>query len=146
MIEAPLDRVTDVFLVATEGPINQHNAPLLRALPGSGRLLACATLRGGPREFTIYYGEHPGGTVEVDPVGGRFVFEGGYKFRAEYHFTAHPKGTLLTYKVKNVAPAGHQRRVAVRFQFWLGGRLKIGLRGGLCRMGEALECRAYPGS
>lgn len=145
VIEAPPERVADVLLVAQEGPIGPCNAPLLFALPGAGRFSRHATLRGGPRNFTIHYGHDPGGVVEVDPVGGRFVFQGGYKFRAEYRFTPHSKGTLLTYTAVNVAPEGHQSRLAVRFQFWLAGRLKIGLRGGLRRIGKCLGCRAYPG-
>jgi hypothetical protein len=146
VIEAPLERVSEAFLVATEGPISCRNAPLLLALPGAGRLLGRATLRGGPTIFTIHYGQEPGGSVEVDPGRGFFCFEGGYKFRAEYRFASHPKGTLLTYDAFNVAPADHQNRVTVRLQFWLGGKLKIGLRGGLRRMGKALGCPAYPGS
>jgi hypothetical protein len=146
VIEAPLERVSDVLLTATEGPIGTGNAPLLRAVPGAGRLLGNATLRGGPRSFTLHYGLHPGGKVEVDPAHGYFRFEGGYKFSAEYRFTPHPKGTFLTYRAINVAPADHQNRAAVRFQFWLGGKLKIGLRSGLRRMGKALGCRAYPSS
>lgn len=145
VIEASPERVADVLLVVVEGPIGVRNAPLLRALPGAGRLMGPATLRGGPTEFALHYGAHRGGTVEVDPLRGYFAFQGGYKFRAEYHFETHPKGTLLTYKAINVAPASHRDRVVVRFQFWLGGLLKVGLRGGLRRMGEALGCRAYPG-
>lgn len=146
VIEASPERVADVLLTVTEGPIGGRNAPLLRAVPGAGRLLGHATLRGGPTTFAIHYGgPHQGGTVEVDPSKGYFAFQGGYKFRAEYHFTAHPKGTLLTYKAINVAPREHQGRAGVRFQFWLGGKLKVGLRGSLRRMGKALGCRAYPG-
>lgn len=144
VIEAPLERVADEFLVAQEGAVGPRNAPLLRALPVAGRLLGHATLRGGPKDFTIHYGHHPGGIVKVDPDGGRFVFQGGYKFRAEYQFALHAKGTLLTYSAVNAAPDEHQNRVAVRFQFWLAGQLKIGLRGSLRRIGKALDCRAYP--
>jgi hypothetical protein len=146
VIEAPPERVAEVLLTAREGPISPTNAPLLGMVPGAGRLLGRATLHGGPRQFALHYGPHPGGTVEVDPVAGHFIFQGGYKFRAEYHFTPHPKGTLLTYRAVNVAPAAHRNRAAVRFQFWLGGRLKVGLRSGLRRMGTALNCRTYAGS
>lgn len=144
VIEAPLDRVRDVFLVVRPGPVGGGNAPLLRVLPGAGRFMGSANLRGGPREFTVHYGTHPGGTVEVDLDSGRFAFQGGYKFRAEYRFTEHRKGTLLTYTAVNVAPAEHRDRGAVRLQFWLGAKLKIGLRGALARVGRELGCRAYP--
>jgi len=115
VIEAPVERVSDVLLTATEGPIGGGNAPLLWAVPGAGRTLGNATLRGGPRNFTLHYGQHPAAKVEVDPARGFFRFEGGYKFAAEYRFTPHPKGTLLTYKAINVAPGDHQKRAAVRF-------------------------------
>jgi hypothetical protein len=145
VIEASPQRVADVLLVAEEGSVGDRNAPLLRVLPGAGRFMNRASLRGGPVEFGLYYGAHRGGTVVVDPERGLFVFEGGYKFRAEYRFSAHPRGTLLTYKAVNVAPGEHRERVGVRLQFWLGGKLRIGLRGGLRRMGRMLGCRAYPG-
>jgi hypothetical protein len=145
VIEASLDRVSDALLTAKEGPIGPRNAPLLRTVPGAGRLLGNATLRGGPKSFTIHYGPYPGGKVDVDRSRGCFIFQGGYKFRAEYHFSPHPKGTLLTYKAVNVAPEEHQKRAAVRFQFWLGGKLRVGLRGSLRGIGEALGCHAYPG-
>jgi hypothetical protein len=144
VIEAPPERVRDVFLTACEGAVSEGNAPLLRALPGAGRLLNAATLTGGPREFTVLYGAHPGGTVEVDPTAGYFAFQGGYKFRAEYRFSPHRAGTLLTYTAVNVAPAEHQERAAVRFQFWLGGKLKVGLRGCLKTIGRRLDCHVYP--
>jgi hypothetical protein len=145
VIEAPPERVSEVLLTVREGRVGNGNAPLLAVVPGGGRLLGSANLRGGPTEFTVHYGAHPGGTVEVDPARGYFAFQGGFKFRAEYRFTPHPKGTLLTYRAVNVAPPEHQERAAVRFQFWLGGRLKIGLRGALRRIGSMLSCRTYPG-
>lgn len=145
VIEAPLERVVDVLLGVREGRVSERNAPLVLAVAGAGPLLRRATLSGGPRIFTVHYGPQAGGTVEVDAGAGYFAFQGGYKFRAEYRFAAHPKGTLLTYGAINVAPGEHQRRLGVRLQFWLGGKLKIGLRGGLRRMGRALGCRAYPG-
>ena len=146
VIEAPPERVCGVFLVVREGAVGAGNALLLRALPGAGRMLKAATLTGGPREFNVLYGTHPGGKVEVDPTVGYFAFQGGYKFRAEYRFSPHRNGTLLTYTAINVAPAEHQERAAVRFQFWLGGRLKLGLRGCLTTIGRRLDCRTYPAS
>lgn len=145
VIEAPLERVVEVLLKAKEGPIGKNNAPLLQMVPGAGHLLKSATLKGGPDSFTVQYGNYPGGTVELDRDGHHFVFQGGYKFRAEYHFAPHPDGTLLTYRAVNVAPAAHQNRALVRFQFWLGGKLKVGLRSGLRRIGKALGCRTRPG-
>lgn len=146
VIEAPLERVSAAFLTVTEGRVSKDNAPLLRVIPGAGRWLNGATLRGGPTEFTVHYGPEAGGKVEVDAARGYFAFQGGYKFRAEYRFNRHPKGTLLTYHAINVAPVKHRERAAVRFQFWLGGVLKVGLRSGLRRMGKALGCRTYVGS
>lgn len=145
VIEATPERVAEVLLVASEGPVGARNAPLLQVLPGAGRLMGKASLRGGPEEFALFYGSHRGGTVCVDAARGYFSFQGGFKFRAVYRFGPHPRGTLLTYEAMNVAPASHRDRVAVRLQFWLGGKLKIGLRSGLRRMGRALGCRAYPG-
>jgi hypothetical protein len=78
VIEAPLERVRDTFLVAHQGPVGKDNAPLLRTLPGAGRFLTGANLTGGPHHFTVHYGTHPGGTVEVTPTEGRFAFGRGH--------------------------------------------------------------------
>jgi len=142
VIEAPLDTVRSVFLRVTEGPVGPDNAPLLRGLPGAGRFMTGTTLRGGPTRFTVHYGTQPGGTVEVGP--STFSFRGGYKFGADYEFTAHEQGTLLTYRAHNVAPATHRDRALVRAQFWLAGRLRIGLRGALRTIGGRLDCRTRP--
>jgi len=142
VIEAPPAQVCEVFLRVAEGRVGPTNAALLSTVPGAGRFLAGATLRGGPDRFTIHYGPNPGGTVER--TENTFAFQGGFKFRAEYHFTSHEKGTLLTYRAVNVAPPSHRDKRLVRLQFRLAGRLKVGLRGTLRRIGRRLNCRAYP--
>lgn len=144
MIEAPLSEVREVFLRVTEGRVGQENAPLLSTIPGAGRFLAGATLKGGPGRFTVHYGNDPGGTVERTESG--FAFQGGFKFRVEYGFTNHEKGTLLTYRAVNVAPPSHRDKYLVRLQFRLAGALRIGLRGTLRRIARRLHCRAYPGT
>lgn len=139
IIEAPLDRVAAVVLKVAEGPVSAHNAPMLATIPGVSR----ARLVGGPDEFGVYYGQHAGGTVTVDRAHHRFVFSGGYKFRAEYEFTEHGRGTLMTYRAYNIAPSAHQSRARVRIQFWLGSKLKVGLRGALRRIGQLLDCPTH---
>jgi hypothetical protein len=146
VIEAPLDKVCAAMLTVHEGRVGRHNAPLLAAIPGAGRLMTAATLRGGPAEFTLHYGSRSpaGGKVEV---GKRtFAMQGGYKFRAEYEFSPHPNGTLLTYRAINVAPPIHRNRTLVRLQFWLGARLKLGLRGALRHIAHTVDCHTYPGT
>jgi hypothetical protein len=144
VVAAPLDQVCAAMLAVHEGRVGADNAPLLAAVPGAGPLMRGARLRGGPRDFTLHYGGGPAaGTVEVGPR--RFAMQGGFKFRAEYAFSAHPRGTLLTYRAVNVAPASHRDRALVRFQFWLSARLRIGLRGALRRTGRIVGARTYPG-
>jgi hypothetical protein len=146
VIEAPLEKVCATMLTVHEGRISRTNAPLLAAVLGAGRLMAGATLRGGPSHYTLHYGSRSpaGGTVEV---GKRtFAMQGGFKFRAEYEFSPHPSGTLLTYRAVNVAPPTHRDRPLVRLQFWLGARLKIGLRGALRRIAHTVDCHTYPGT
>jgi hypothetical protein len=144
IVEAPVDEVTAALLRVRPGRVGPDNAPLLRAIAGAGRFLTGAELRGGPEKFTLHYGDSPqaGGTVEV---GERyFAMQGGYKFRAEYRFAPHERGTLLTYRAINVAPAAHREKTLVKLQFRLGGALRIGLRGALRTIGTHLNCRAYP--
>ena len=143
VVEAPLDEGLRGDAAGARGPGGPGQRALLAAVPGAGRLMGGAVLRGGPREFTLHYGGGPaGGTVEVGPRS--FAMQGGFKFRAEYTFSAHPRGTLLTCRAVDVAPAAHRDRALVRFQFWLGGRLRAGLRGALRRTGRIVGCAAYP--
>jgi len=144
VIEAPLDAVCAELLLAEPGPVGPANAPLLRAIAGAGRLMGGAELRGGPATFTLHYrGAHQaGGTVEVGTRS--FAMQGGYKFRAEYHFAPHERGTLLTYRAINVAPGAHREKALVKLQFRLGGLLRVGLRGALRIIGAHLSCRTYP--
>lgn len=146
VIEAPLDKVCKAMLTVHEGRIGRDNAPLLAAFPGAGHLMTRARLKGGPSHFTVHYADRSpaGGTVEVGPRS--FAMQGGFKFRAEYEFSAHPEGTLLTYSAINVAPPSHRDRALVRLQFWLGARLKIGLRGALRRTASILNCPTHPGT
>ncbi len=60
----------------------------------------------------MHYGTDAGGTVEVGT--STFTFRGGYKFAADYEFSAHERGTLLTYRAHNVAPASHRDKALVR--------------------------------
>jgi hypothetical protein len=147
VIEASTKEVTDVFLTVHQGSVGWDNAPLLYTIPGGGRWMrmSAVTLAGGPERFTLHYGSHPGGTVEVDRKRRWFAMQGGYKFRAEWSFAPHERGTLLTYSVFNVTPGAARYRALVRFQFWLSGKLKIGLRGILRRIASTLDCAAYPG-
>jgi hypothetical protein len=146
VIEAPLVKVCAAMLAVHEGRVGRNNAPLLAAIPGAGRLMTGATLRGGPSHYTVHYGASSpaGGKIEVGET--TFAMQGGFKFRAEYEFSPHPSGTLLTYRAINVAPAPHHDRALVRLQFWLGARLKIGLRGALRHISRTVDCHTYPGT
>jgi hypothetical protein len=119
VIEAPLERVLDLVLRVEPGKPSRDNAFLMSTIPG----VHGARVSGGPATFDVHYGQHVGGRIEVDRGRRSFAFQGGFKFRGEYWFDPHERGTLLTYKVFNVAPASHRENPLVRLQFRLAGRL-----------------------
>lgn len=142
VIEAPIDRVDEILLMVREGPVGAGNAPLLGMLPRVGRMPGMS-LRGGPDRFELCYGNQPGGTVEVDRKRHWFAMQGGYKFRAEYLFEPHERGTLLTYSVFNVAPGPAHDTALTRVQFWLSGKLSFGVRRIVRRISTVLGCPVH---
>lgn len=140
VIEAPLEQVLDLVLTVRPGKPGRDNAFLVSTVPGVGRRV---WLSGGPARFGVHYGgDAEGGFIEVDRDRRMFAFHGGFKFRGEYFFDRHERGTLLTYKVYNVAPDSHRNNPLVRLQFRVAGKLKVGLRGILRRIGRELDARA----
>jgi len=57
----------------------------------------------------------PGVTVAVDHAAGMLSVQGGWWYRGETTVRPHPRGTLVTYRILDIAPQG-------RWATWLVSR------------------------
>jgi hypothetical protein len=48
----------------------------------------------------------PGVTVALDHAAGTLVVQGGWWYRGETSVRPHPGGTLITYRIVDIAPRG----------------------------------------
>ena len=96
LVEASLDRVTDLVLTVREGEVGQDNAWLFQ--DGSEQ----ATVTGGPDRFSF---EAPGhsGTIEVDRDQRMIAFQGGWWYRGVYRLEPDTAGTRIVHRVYNAA-------------------------------------------
>ena len=85
--------------------------------------------------------EAPGVTVAVDPAAGTLSVQGGWWYRGETSVRPHPRGTLVTYRILDIAPQG-------RWATWLVSRRPLReapavFAGGLAATGRRLGVPAY---
>jgi hypothetical protein len=57
----------------------------------------------------------PGVTVEIDQAAGTIAVQGGWWYRGETSLRSDPRGTLVTYRIFDIAPQG-------RWATWLVSR------------------------
>jgi hypothetical protein len=58
----------------------------------------------GPEPFIAAGAQPGGGRVEVDPRQHRIAVQGEWWYRGEYTVEPHPRGSLVVYRVYNIAP------------------------------------------
>jgi hypothetical protein len=90
MVAAPVAQVWSVLLAST---------PLLS--PADKQAAARAV---GPEPFVATSAQPGGGRVEVDPRQHRLAVQGEWWYRGEYTVEPHPRGSLVVYRVYNIAP------------------------------------------
>jgi hypothetical protein len=83
----------------------------------------------------------PGVTVVVDHVAGTLSVQGGWWYRGETSIRPHPRGTLVTYRILDIAPQG-------RWATWLVSRQPLRdaprvFAAGLAAAGGRLGVPAY---
>jgi hypothetical protein len=118
-------------------------AIVLDARPG-GRSPLATTGTATPADGDTFTVAHDGGKifVEVDRAARTIALQGQWWYRGETTVTAHERGSLVTYRVINVARSG---RWGVRFV--ARGPLAAApaaFAGSLAALGETLGCPAYP--
>jgi hypothetical protein len=119
MVAAPVAQVWAVLLAST---------PLLS--PADKQAAARAA---GPEPFIAACAQPGGGRVEVDPRRHRLAVQGEWWYRGEYTVEPHPRGSLVVYRVYNIAPGagwwaaqlvqgpGHARTMRAHLQELLQG-------------------------
>ena len=90
IVAAPVDQVWATLLAGT---------PLLS--PADKQAAARAV---GPEPFVATSAQPGGGRVEVDPRQHRLAVQGEWWYRGEYTVEPHPRGSLVVYRVYNIAP------------------------------------------
>jgi hypothetical protein len=83
----------------------------------------------------------PGVTVAVDPAAGTLSVQGGWWYRGETTVRTHPRGTLVTYRILDIARQG-------RWATWLVSWRPLRdapavFAGGLATTGRRLGVAAY---
>jgi hypothetical protein len=76
----------------------------------------------------------PGVTVAVDHAAGTLSVQGGWWYRGETSVRQHPRGTLVTYRILDIAPQG-------RWATWLVSRRPLRDAPGLFATGLAATGR-----
>ena len=89
-VAAPVAQVWDTLLAGT---------PLLS--PADKQAAARAA---GPEPFVAASAQPGEGRVEVDTRGHRLTVQGEWWYRGEYTVEPHPRGSLVVYRVYNIAP------------------------------------------
>jgi hypothetical protein len=137
VVEAPADQVAGTLLDVRTGVAGDGNALVLTAgeLAQSGPVV----LRGGPRTFTADIGEEHGTSVrvEVDPDRRSLTIEGHWWYRGVYTVEPHERGSLITYRVYNIAP-GFTRWMATLLNLRQAGKTAEDLRQVLRAIGARL--------
>ena len=95
----------------------------------------------GPQPWSSIKGEHLQGRthIEVDPQRHRIAVEGDWWYRGVHSVEAHERGSLLVYRVYNIAP-GVTRLAVPLMQRGLGGQMRDQLQQLLGALGTRLHC------
>jgi len=83
--------------------------------------------------------------IELDRRGRRVTVQGDWWFRGVYTLEPHPGGTLVAYRVFNIARRWRWMVPLVLLQYRLSGQLAgmLDVSDLVSRLGERLRCRAY---
>ena len=123
VVESPLDDVADLVLRAEAGhPLaDSCLIPPTHASPG-------IVLTGGP----VRYGVVPQGLsaptmfIEVDQARRTLTLEGRWWFRGVFSFEPHPDGTLIVYRVYDIARTARWLVPLLLLRYRLSGTLDGG--------------------
>lgn len=138
IVEAPFTEVSALLMDVHCGRFSGHELPLV--IDG---VAAGVEIQGGPQKFTVFAGESSAATrlcfVEVDKQNHSVSIYGGWWFRGEYTIEAHPKGSLLTYRLSNAATGVSGAIAGLVHRRELKGARAV-LEHMLRKVGERLRC------
>lgn len=99
VVTAPLDRVVDLVFSVRSGPVGPDNAALLHAVQESPAM----EMTGGPEHFETRLADGHSLQLVLFREARIVRIQGQWWYRGEYTFDAHPEGTLMTYRIYNLA-------------------------------------------
>jgi hypothetical protein len=134
VVQAPADEV--FARLCAIGPAGSGQ---LAGPPGSGT----TTGTDGVLRYTALIGQPPVTTVtvQVDPTRRTLAVQGHWWYRGVHMVTPHPRGSLLAYRVHNVASRG--RWMVPLMQWRLPRQMRRDLDQLLVMLGQQLRCAAY---
>jgi hypothetical protein len=120
VVEAPVGDVADLVLRAEAGEVDRDSWILLHTQAGRG-----LALTGGPDRFGVVPGggSAPSMFLEVDRPGRTLTVQGRWWFRGVYSLEPHPNGTLVVYRVYDIAATARWMVPLVLLQYRLSGTL-----------------------
>jgi hypothetical protein len=134
VVEAPADQVfARVCAIGPAGSGQLAGPPDPGTTSGTDGVLRYTAPIGQPPVTTV--------TVEVDPTRRTLAVQGHWWYRGVHTVTPHPRGSLLDYRVHNVASWG--RWMVPLMQWRLPWRMRRDLDQLLGTIGEQLGCAAY---
>jgi hypothetical protein len=134
VVEAPADQVfARVCAIGPAGDGQLAGPPDPGATTGTDGVRRSTAPIGRPPQTTV--------TVEVDPTRRTLAVQGHWWYRGVHTVTPHPRGSLVDYRVHNVASWG--RRMVPLMQWRQPTRMRRDLDELLRMLGEQLGCAAY---
>jgi len=142
VVEAPVDDVADLVLRAEAGEVDADSFILPHTEVTSGLVLTGGPVRFGvvPRGLSA-----PTMFIEVDRPRRILAVEGRWWFRGVYSFEPHPNGTLVVYRVYDIARTVRWLVPLLHLQQRLSGTLdgdgiQLQVHAFVSRIGQRLGC------
>jgi len=121
VVEAPVGDVADLVLRAAAGEMDRDSWVLQHTQDNNRGLV----LRGGPTRFGVVPRglSAPTMFIEVDRPRRTLIVEGRWWFRGVYSLAPHPNGTLVVYRVYDIACTARWLVALLLLQYRLSGTL-----------------------
>lgn len=132
VVEAPVEQVWEAYVATISQFSSEEKAAVARA--------------NGPVRFSLYKAEEYGAAtahMEADRQQHTFVLQGGWWYRGVHSIEPHERGSLLLYRVYNLAQPWQRWMIPLVLERNMPEKTCITHEQLLHQLGEQLGCRAY---